>query len=75
VLECFLYESRGVEPQGERNGYLLGKKWMDVSLSMWREDMPRGMGVFKWELYQDPFFKDHHWWLDKVLKGMPGSKE
>lgn len=70
-----MYESRGVEPKGEKNGYLLGKKWMDVTISMWREDMPRGMGAFKWELYQDPFFGEYKWWLDKVLKGMPGSKE
>jgi hypothetical protein len=75
VLECFLYDSRGEEPKGEQNGYLLGKRWMDVTISMWREDMVRGMGVFKWELYSDPFFKDHHWWLDKVLNGMPGSRE
>lgn len=60
MVECFLQESRGVQPRGERNGYLLGKKWMDVTIAMWREDMMKGI-LFKRELYRDEFFKDHHW--------------
>lgn len=45
------------------NGFAVGKKWMDVTLAQWREDMWRTL--WPWELYADAAFP--HWWLDRVL--------
>ena len=76
-LEAFFYETRGegqfslgVMCNDERkNGYIVGKHWMDVTIRMWREDIKRGV-LKKKELYQDPEFQEYHWWLDKVLRGV-----
>lgn len=61
---CFLQESQGyVYPytkrneDGKYNGYLVGKHWMDVNLSMWREDMKDGM-LYQFELIEDPEIPD-----------------
>ncbi len=45
------------------NGFAHGKKWMDVTVAMWLEDL--GRTLWPSELYADPAFP--HWWLDKVL--------
>lgn len=47
-----------------RNGYYHGKKWMDVAIASWREDIRLGT-LLLFELYQDDTFP--HWWLDKVF--------
>jgi len=73
VLECFLVESEGIEAKNLNNGFLLGKKWMDVTIAMWREDIKKGL-LFKRELYADDFFKNFEWYLDRVLDGLPGIK-
>ena len=52
------------------NGYASGQKWMNVTLSSWREDIVNGL-LFKFELYADPKFTNVHWWLDEVLKDLP----
>ena len=65
MMEMFLYESFGEGNPDNSNGYYLGKKWMDVGIEMWREDIEKGL-LFKWELYDSPDLPD--WWLDKVLK-------
>ena len=57
------HESRGVGKPSLLNGFAVGKKWMDVTVAMWLEDIPRMLAPV--ELYQDPAFP--HWWLDKVL--------
>jgi hypothetical protein len=66
--EDMLYELYNSESYGgrcsPRNGYHHGKKWMDVTVAMWREDIRLGT-LFRFELYQDPTFPD--WWLDRVL--------
>lgn len=49
------------------NGYAVGKKWLNVTVAMWRRDIAQGL-LLKTELYADPAFNDVHWWLDKVLK-------
>lgn len=30
-------------PNGNFNGYAVGKHWMDVTISMWREDLDNGL--------------------------------
>ena len=40
---------------------------MDITLSMWREDIGRGH-LSKYELYKSGDFP--HWWLDSVLKNI-----
>ena len=56
---------------GENNGYAVGKKWMDVTVAMWNEDIEKGL-LFPFELYEDKDFAGWHWWLDKI--GMARSK-
>ena len=64
-VELFNHESYGT-PLTPHNGYALGKKWLNVQVAMWFEDMANGL-LFKHELYEDPLFP--HWWLDSVFKG------
>lgn len=65
-LDAYLFESQGVKPPTRErlNGYLMGKQWMGVSVSMWKEDLMSGL-LFRKELYADPALP--HWWLDQVL--------
>lgn len=63
LLEMFHSETHG-DTVSENNGYSVGKRYMDVTISMWKEDMEKGL-LFRQELYDDPKFP--HWWLDKVL--------
>jgi len=64
VIEMFNHESFGA-PVSKQNGYSLGKKWMDVNIKMWKEDIDKS-NLMKWELYDDPRFP--HWWLDGIFK-------
>lgn len=53
LLEAYLYETYGVQPKGEKsifgstycNGFMDGKKWMDVDFASWRESSTR----FGWD--------------------------
>jgi len=49
----------------QTNGFYHGKKWLNVNVQMWKDDIKRG-NLFVWELYEDPKFP--HWWLDKLFK-------
>lgn len=64
LIELFNHESFGT-PVSDNNGYALGKKWLNVNVSMWFEDIEKGY-FFKSELYQDE--KYPHWWLDNLFK-------
>lgn len=64
VVDLFNHESYGL-PLKPNNGFALGKKWLNVTVAMWLEDIALGT-LFKHELYADPKFP--HWWLDRVLK-------
>jgi hypothetical protein len=66
AVELYNNESFG-SYLSELNGFALGKKWMDVHLAMWSQDIREG-NLFKFELYEDGKFP--HWWLDNVLKNM-----
>ena len=59
-LDFYLYESTGtprikyseLQSNGMYNGYAIGKHMMDVTLSMWREDILCG-NLIKFEIYSD----------------------
>jgi hypothetical protein len=65
ALEMFLHESTGAGKPGPKNGYAQGKKWMNVTVEMWRKDIPAGL-LYRCELYQD-FPRE---WVDSVLTGV-----
>lgn len=46
-----------ITPNGLYNGFAIGKHWMDVTLSMWREDIQSGF-LTKYEIYNDPDIPD-----------------
>jgi hypothetical protein len=61
--DCFSYETFGKEiPDPLHNGYLQGKRNMDITVEMWINDIRSGH-LTKWELYQE-FPK---WFIDKVI--------
>jgi hypothetical protein len=64
MLEMYNSETYG-DPVSSSNGFLVGKKWLSVTVAMWKEDI-RGGILFKEELYKDG--KYPQWWLDSVLK-------
>lgn len=63
LWEMHQYESRGTPIASTNNGYEVGKKWLNVHVAMWRQDIRAGL-LFKAELYADKF---PHWWLNDVL--------
>jgi hypothetical protein len=63
LLELFNAESYG-GPVSSRNGFACGKKWLNVNVAMWKEDI--ALGLFRAsELYADD--KYPRWWLDNVF--------
>jgi hypothetical protein len=58
--EMFYYESTGAARPKSSNGYMLGKKWMDVTVKMWREDIRDGLLLRRELDYPE-------WFLDRVL--------
>jgi len=67
LIECYEWESCGKQPSNERNGYIVGKKSIGITVTMWKEDIQKGL-LLKSELYNDENLKEFKWWLDKVLK-------
>lgn len=69
LINAYNGESYGSPTKEEllksRNGYYIGKQWMGVTVSMWKEDLEKGY-LGRRELYEDPNLP--HWWLDLVLK-------
>lgn len=65
-LSLFNHESYGTQ-LSPNNGFAVGKKYLNLQVTMWREDLRRGW-IFKYELYEDPVYP--HWWLDSVLKNV-----
>lgn len=66
----YLYETRGegdlrmgLFGESKANGFAVGKKWMNVTLEMWKEDIRSGI-LFRTELEEDY----PKWFLDKFLK-------
>lgn len=67
MVELYLYESRGEGHPDKLNGYYVGKRWLNVYVDMWRQDIEDGI-LFKFELYYSGRFPT--WWLDSVLSGV-----
>lgn len=61
LLDLYNLESRGIGSVEPNNGYAHGKKWMDVQITMWKEDLFRTI----WP--QDLYDEFPHWWLDKIF--------
>ncbi len=55
----------------EPNGYAHGKKYMDVTVAMWIEDILDGY-LQVGEIYKDP--KYPRWWLDKIFSDIKPRK-
>jgi hypothetical protein len=64
LIELYNTESYGGRCKST-NGYYVGKKWLNVTVTMWKEDLRQGY-LFRSELYNDPNYP--HWWLDSILK-------
>lgn len=74
LFEMYEHESKGVGKCSPSNGYYHGKKWLNVTVAMWREDIKLG-NLFLFELYEDSAYP--HWWLDRIFKDSvnPEQKE
>lgn len=71
MINMFNHESYG-EPLTPNNGFAIGKSYMNLHVTMWKEDLEKGY-IFKWELYSDGRFP--HEWLDSVLGNRTTSHE
>ena len=72
AIEMFLFESQGTGNLELglfdcTNGYANGKRWMDVTVAMWQEDIAAGL-LYLDELYNESSLRPFHWWLDKIFK-------
>jgi len=58
------HESHGtkIPPSDALNGFALGKKWMDVTVAAWREDIQRGL-LWVQELQEDGY---PDWFLQRI---------
>jgi hypothetical protein len=71
ALAMYLHESTGAPlPDPRTNGYALGKKWMDVTVAAWKEDIEQ-LGLLVSELQGEDGYPD--WFLERVgvLKARP----
>lgn len=64
LIELFNAESYG-GPVSRNNGYAIGKKYLSLHVTMWKEDIEKGL-LREYELYDDGTFPT--WWLDSVFK-------
>ena len=64
MIEMFNHESYG-KSISKNNGFALGKKWLNVQVEMWKEDIAKGL-FFERELREDPKYPD--WWLDSIFR-------
>jgi hypothetical protein len=62
--ELYKAETYGTCKCNPKNGFYVGKKWLNVFVAMWYEDIEKGL-LFKWELYEGDHFPK--WWLDKIF--------
>ncbi|MFA6198872.1 MAG: hypothetical protein WC679_00485 [Bacteroidales bacterium] len=66
MLELYYSESYG-DKVSYNNGFYYGKKYLNLQVNMWIEDIKKGY-LTKYELYQDGTFPD--WWLNNVLRNI-----
>ena len=74
ALAMYLHESTGAAaPDLKTNGYAIGKKWLDVTVAGWREEIP-ALGLLVSELQADGW---PDWFLARVgvlhLKPTPAA--
>jgi hypothetical protein len=63
AVAMYLHESTGAPlPDPRTNGYALGKKWMDVTVAGWKEEIP-SRGLLVSELQEDGY---PDWFLERV---------
>jgi len=71
-------DSSGIFSDGKKpNGYLIGKKWLNVQVTAWKKDLTDWLALPAYcrydivhpydTLFQDEIFKNHHEWLKEVL--------
>lgn len=63
LIELYNHESHGTAIS-QKNGFMHGKKWLNLAVTMWKEDIQLG-NLLVSELYEDPKFP--HWWLDRIF--------
>lgn len=61
--DMYFHESEGTKLAIKNNGFLIGKKLLNLQVSDWKVDIENGL-LFKIELYNDPNYP--HWWLDSI---------
>lgn len=72
MLQAYILETYGIKStdpglfKPETNGYILGKKYMNLAVSEWKDAIHKGM-LLRVELYEDPVFYEYHWWLDSIF--------
>lgn len=71
LLEMFNSESYGTRVN-PKNGYLIGKGYLNMTVTSWKEDIALGT-LFVKELYADGNFPE--WWLDGIFQDSPGYKD
>lgn len=64
LIELYNSESYGGYVS-KKNGFGVGKTYLNVHVKMWKEDIEKGL-LRKQELYEDELFP--HWWLDSIFK-------
>lgn len=68
LLSLYNHESYGTS-LSEKNGYGVGKQYLNLTVTAWKQMIYEGT-LAKFELYEDPKYKDYHWWLDSVFKNL-----
>ena len=49
LLECYMWETHGNKIANSKNGFVIGKRWLDVNIAMWKEDIAKGI-LYPFEL-------------------------
>lgn len=62
MYEMYNYETFGIPITNRNNGYFIGKKWMDITIKMWKEDIDNEL-LFVFELQNDGY---PYWFLKKI---------
>lgn len=71
AYEMYVFESQGRGRPKPDNGFAIGKKWLDVTVAMWLEDLKAVPPLLHaLELYSDPALPN--WWLNKVMGQFKG---
>jgi hypothetical protein len=77
MVALYEYESKGVGDLSidvfnkTVNGYMVGKKWLNVTVSMWKEDFDKKglVGCFFREVTLVELRRDYpEWWINSIFK-------